>query len=591
MSDLSLLLIVLFSILTVSLALLRRWFRNRSVKFFGSGQQDNAADLEAGQGEESNPLDLPPAPGSTGSVSLSRSLQVAIFAIAFAAYLATRIVGLERFPITFFADEAASTVIAAEWVENGLRYEDELLPTYFQNVDKYSLSVTVYMQALPYLVFGKSVLATRATSVLVGSAGILAISLALKQIFKTAYWWTGVVWLLLTPAWFMHSRTAFETPIAASFYALFILCYLLYLYRSPRLFPLAIVAAALTFYSYNPARVIVAATVALFALADRRYHFANRKIIRRSWWLMLLCLLPYGRFLLQHPFAGSDQLLLLNSYWVQDLALGEKLLRFAREYGRGLSPFYWYFPHDQDLARHTMKGYGHILWVTLPFAAWGIFTAWKHRRSAAYRVLLLTLISAPLGGALVETTVTRSLAVVIPLTLLTAVGFSDLILRFVRSHRVYVVASAALLGSSVALSTAMTADALRNGPTWYQDYTLYGMQYGSPELFSEINARAQASPEMEFVVSPYWANGTVMLARFFMDDLDRLSWGVIDDYLAGGYPLGDDTIFVMLPEEYERASSSRKVERLEIDKILYYPDGRAGFYFGKVVLKEPGAAD
>ncbi|MDF1501044.1 MAG: hypothetical protein P1P76_11290, partial [Anaerolineales bacterium] len=81
------------------------------------------------------------------------------------------------------------------------------------------------------------------------------------------------------------------------------------------------------------------------------------------------------------------------------------------------------------------------------------------------------------------------------------------------------------------------------------------------------------------------------LARFFMDDLDRLRWGVIDDYLAGGYPLGDDTIFVMLPEEYERASSSPKVERIEVDKILYYPDGRAGFYFGKVVLIEPGAAD
>jgi hypothetical protein len=74
----------------------------------------------------------------------------AIFVVSILLHLTTRFVGLEQFPITFFADEAAQTVIAAYLIEQGFQYEGELLPPYFLNVNKYSLSVTVYSQVFPY---------------------------------------------------------------------------------------------------------------------------------------------------------------------------------------------------------------------------------------------------------------------------------------------------------------------------------------------------------------------------------------------------------------------------------------------------------
>jgi hypothetical protein len=586
LSDLVVLLIILLSILSASIALLWWWFRPR---LDGSLQGEGIA--RATQGRSANqrkqafvkPLITdqvePQTPGWR--------LQVLFFSLALIIYLTTRFVGLGRFPITFFADEAASTVLASKLIENGLRFDGEILPTYFYNVDKYSLSATVYLQVVPYLLIGKTVFATRAASVLVSLIGVLAISLTLKEIFKTPFWWTAALWLLLSPGWFMHSRTAFETPIASAFFASFILFYLLYLYESPRYFPFVVLSAAATFYAYNPARIIVASAVLFLAISDRKYHLSNLRVIVNHWWLILLSLFPYVRFFFQHPFAAQDQLLLLNSYWVRDLSILQKITQFLKEFMRGISPLYWYFPHEMDLARHTMKGYGHILWVVLPFTLWGIYIAWRGRKMSAYRALLILLVCATFGGAIVQTAVTRSLPVIMPIVILSALGFSDLVRRSLRSEKARIWASFGVLVIAGCIGIVITGDALQNGPTWYSDYGLYGMQYGSPEVFHEIKTISERSPEMRIIASPLWANGTSMLARFFLDDLDPLWWGVITDFLSEGYPIDETDLFVMLPNEYAQARQNEHVANIDIEKIIYYPDGNPGFYFATVQLLEP----
>jgi hypothetical protein len=586
LSDLAILIIILFSILGGSIALLLWWFRPRLDESLQGGRDAKDRQRSSADKEEP-PLITSSIPEQVEPPIPSKHIQILFFSFALIIYLATRFIGLERFPITFFADEAASTVLAAELIDNGLRYDGEVLPTYFYNVDKYSLSATVYIQVVPYLLFGKSVFATRAVSVWVSFIGVLAISLTVKEIFKSSYWWTAPLWFLLSPAWFMHSRTAFETPIASALFALFILFYLLYLYQSTRYFPFVVLSAAATFYAYNPARVIIASAGILLVISDRRYHWSNRRAILRSWWLILLCLLPYIRFFFQHPFAAQDQLLLLNSYWVQDLSILQKLARFLEEFIRGISPLYWYFPNEMDLARHTMKSYGHILWIVLPFTLWGVYIAWRGRKMSAYRALLILLACATFGGAIVHTSVTRSLPVIVPIVTLTTLGFSDLVQRFLRFEKARIWASIGVMLIAGIIGIAITGDALRNGPTWYSDYGLYGMQYGSPQVFSEINTISQSSPEMRIIASPLWANGTSMLARFFLDDLEPLWWGVINDFLAEDYPIDETDLFVMLPNEYVQARANEKVANIDVEKIIYYPDGNPGFYFGTVQLVEP----
>lgn len=587
MSEVSLLLIVLIAILGISSLFLWRWIKHLSSPLTHVELQNDAvADHQTGPKPSQVVLDLPPQRDNPWLLSSFGKIGSIFFGSALIIYILTRFIGLTRFPITFFADEAAQTVLAVELVQNGFSHEGIFLPTYFLNVDKYSLSLTVYSQVVPYLLFGKSILALRGTSVLIGMIGVVAVCLTLKKIFRTPYWWSGALLLAISPAWFMHSRTAFEAPAATALYAAFLLSYLFYLYRSPKYFVLSIVTGALTFYSYNPARVICLATIVLLGLSDFRYHWENRKLILGYWWLILLCLLPYIRFQIIHPFAGVDQLFLLNSYWIKNIPLHEKILQLGNQLIVGLSPVYWFFPNQLDLIRHVMKGYGHLLWATLPFALIGIYITFKHIRISAYRVLLIALVGALFGAAIVEITITRALPFIIPVTLLTTIGLSATIERFVRSYRAHIALSLGLWIVISSINLLMLNDALTNGSLWFRDYGLHGMQYGSPQIFEEIRDIQEQSPDTNIILSPYWANGASMLSRFFLDDLKQLQWGVISDYLAVDYSIEEDDLFIMLPHEYDMALTSGKVEEIRVQQIVNYPDGNPGFYFTNVYLVE-----
>ena len=81
-------------------------------------------------------------------------------------------------------------------------------------------------------------------------------------------WWIGTLLLTATPAWFLHSRTAFERVVAASFYAWFLFFYLrIERHGSSNLVP-ALVFAALAFYSHAATQIVVVATLAALAASD-----------------------------------------------------------------------------------------------------------------------------------------------------------------------------------------------------------------------------------------------------------------------------------------------------------------------------------
>jgi len=366
-----------------------------------------------------------------------------------------------------------------------------------------------------------------------------------------------------------------------------------------KLYP-ALIFGALAFYAYSPGQVIVVLTGLCLLITDARYHWQHKKTALSG--LVLLCLLalPYLRFLLTHENELTQHLTLLNSYWVKNIPLIDKMTAFLIRYLKGFTPFYWFWPrpsvleslmpgikfpswlfsNQYDLDRHTMKGYGHILWVTFPFFIIGLVHTIKRFKEPGHRVLLLALLTAPSGAAIVDWGITRGMVFIISATLLSAVGLEKL-LNWISLRRQIKPQTLALLTSLILtlVSFWMLNDALMNGSTWYTDYGLSGMQYGAQQVFTRAVEIARSQPQTRVLVSSTWANGTDVFLRYFGDDLPNLQMGNINAYGLSYKPLDVNTMFIMTEEDLSWIEESGKFTNTRIDETLSYPDGSIGFYF------------
>ena len=587
-----------------------------------------------------------------------QNLATWLFIFAVGIYLITRLIGLTQFPIYFFTDEAIQSQSMLDLINNG--YKDASgawFPTYFRNGDYYNIGLSVYLQWLPVLLFGKSAVATRAISVLVTLIAAASVGIMLREVFKLKCWWLGTLFLSITPAWFLHSRTAFETAEFVAFYAGTLCSYLFYRHKSPHYLYPTLFLGALSFYTYSPAQVIMTLTAIGLLLSDWRYHWQNRRIVLIGFGLLVVFALPYIRFSINNPTAPFAHLHTLWSYWFENIPLSEKITHYLSEFGVGLSPWYWYVPNDRDLSRHLMKDYGNIMIATLPLALIGLAHTLRHVRSSAYRTILIALLISPAAAALVQISITRVLVFVIPAAILTAIGLEQ-VLEWIESpkkrlselsagagptSRRVIAASLILLAgipialisqeninrfaflvltfllalqvsgvferlarfltrdntivrpklwnlshTLLALSTfivlaganvRMLNDALQNGPLWFRDYGLGGMQYGAFQIFDIIDQYVKDHPGTKVIFSPDWANGADIVARVFLDDFSAIQLGSVRGHITQKLPLDPNTLFVMTPQEYDIVRASPKLTDIDVEKIVPYPDGKPGFYF------------
>jgi 4-amino-4-deoxy-L-arabinose transferase-like glycosyltransferase len=585
-------------------------------------------------------------------------LAVWLFLLAIVVYLGTRLIGLTQFPMYFFTDEAIQTQSIADLIRTG--YKDSAgiwFPTYFRNGEYYNISLSVYLQWLPYLLFGKSAIVTRATSIFVTLIAAVSIGLILREVFKLRYWWIGTLFLSITPAWFLHSRTAFEVAEFVALYTGTLCAYLFYRYKSPRYVYLAIFLGALSFYCYSPAQVIVPLTAIGLLISDWRYHWENRSVLLIGLPILIILAVPYIRSSINNPNAPFAHLHTLWSYWFEKIPLSEKIGRYFSEFGMGLSPWYWYSPNERDLPRHLMKGYGHIMLATLPFALLGIAHVLRNLRLSSYRTILIALLVSPAAAALVQLSITRALVFIIPAAILTAIGCEQalkwienpkkhltelstgigpspkriamalvifligIVIAFISKesiNRTVVLALAIILAVQVSgilarlaqsmirlnnfetqkswtlsqpilalaafvilavANVSMLTDALRNGPLWYTDYGMGGMQYGAFQIFDIIKQYVKERPETKIIFSPDWANGTDVVTRFFLGDSSPVQMASVRGHILYKLPLDDNTLFIMTPQEYDLVKESDKLTNIHVERIIPYPDGNPGFYF------------
>ncbi|PKO04119.1 MAG: hypothetical protein CVU41_18630 [Chloroflexi bacterium HGW-Chloroflexi-3] len=515
--------------------------------------------------------------------------------LALLVYLLVRWIGIEDFPISFLGDEAIQSVRSADLIrDNFFNHRDEFLPTYFENGGQYNLSTSVYFQVLPVWIFGKEIWATRGAAALMTILAAVGVGWMIEKGFKQGFGWLGVLVLSLMPAWFLHSRTAFETAMAVAFYAGFVGCYVVYRNGNLRYLYGAAILAGLAFYSYSPMRMVSGLTLLGFLLSDWRYHWQHKSVFLKAIGIGLVLLIPLLRYTLNHPGETQRHLEILGSYWVQNIPMGDKVLNFLKEYLRGLNPLYWYLPNNVDLQRHLMKDYGHLWLPGLPFALIGILWCIKNFKQSFARMVLIMLLVAPSGAALVHLGITRALVMVIPATVLTSIGlitFWQWLERKMRSRISHSALTAHSIGIYVfvllgILNINMLTDALRNGPTWFTNYGMYGMQYGARQVFRTIKEELNNNPEKKYFVTSNWANSADVLARFFFDDPVPFQMGSIDGYISEFKPIDPAMVFVMIPEEMQNVQDSQKFMNIQAEKVIQFPNGETGFYFTTLAYVE-----
>ena len=502
-----------------------------------------------------------------------------LFAAGLALYLLTRFIQLDKFPIFFFTDEAVQTMSAVDLIARGFRDSaGRLFPVYFENGGQYNLSLSVYLQLLPALL-PRSIWLTRGICALLTLAFPLSVGLALRDYFKARAWWLAPVLIAAVPAWFLHSRTAFETSLGVSMYSLFIFFYLGYRLKTRKLLPIALIFGALAFYSYSPLQLVVVLTGAALLIADWRYHRQDKRGLLVGVLTLALAALPYALFRFNHPEALTRHLTQLQSYWVSGASLGAKAGTYIHNYLRGLDPRYWFFPNEADLIRHQMKGMGHYPLLSLPLVLLGLVQAARSASQPEKRAILITLLAAPSGAALVGTAITRLLVMVVPLSYLAMLGM-EAIVTLPRPESFFrKLLSPVFFGIWALSSLFITWDALRNGPTWFDNYGMYGLQWGGQTLFDEVKSFLRANPEKEIILSPNWANGTDVIARYFLGDPLPITVGDVAPYTLYELPLDKNKVFVMTSEEVEWLPETGKFTDVDVLNVLPYPNGKPGFSF------------
>jgi hypothetical protein len=504
-----------------------------------------------------------------------------LFALGMVLYLFTRLYRLTDFPIYFFGDEAAQAVRRAPAAERIQRPSGIWFPVYIQAAaSRWTPLLPMYFHVLSLNLFGKSVFVTRATSALLSLLAGVSVSLALKYGFKARYWWAGILLVGLTPAYFLHSRTAFETAITTAFYGAFVLFYLLYRVRSPNYLYPALVMGAATFYTYSNAQAVMAAAAGLLFFSDLPYHLKQGRRILFALLLALGLALPFILFRLKQPEALGEHLRMINSFVVQPLPLGEKLATYASKYAYGLSPAYWFWPNQHDLQRHRMAGIAHMHTATLPLFLLGLGLSLWRFRSPQHRAVILAGIAAPAGAAMIEIGIPRVLCFIVAANLLVGLGLDWLLGRLGRKAppRLGAWSVFAILAMGNLLLLRM---ALVEGPLMFRDYGLYGMQYGARQIFEQVVPEVlQREPQTEVLISSTWANAADNFIQFFIPESDRsrVRMDGVDAYLFRKRPLSRDMLFVMTPAEYNQAVESLKFKEVAIDGLIPYPDGTPGFY-------------
>jgi hypothetical protein len=327
----------------------------------------------------------------------------------------------------------------------------------------------------------------------------------------------------------------------------------------------------------------------LLLLIDAPYHVAAVRKYPGFMVLQLVIVLlgavPLIRFLYSQPLGILQQLAILRSGVASaeplSVVLGSALMRYSAAF----DPVYWFnYSYIPGQIRHLWKARPFLsTFSALPFVLGlmvTVCTFWTVRS----RVLLVFLLCGALPVTMVETHVQRMFYMVAPAIVIMTIGV-NFCYHYCRHRAVKTALQVSMLLLLAFQTRDLTKEFLGAG-TWYDDYTLGGLQWGAKALFAEAIPKVLSEyPQATITPSGEWANGADIFPLFFLNSEQRARIrGVPFDLF---HPESDqvipkDRIFILSPPERLRITESGKFKTIKPILEVPYPDGTLGFTFSQL---------
>lgn len=381
-----------------------------------------------------------------------------------------RVYSVDKYPAGLNADEAAIGYNAYSIIHTGKDEYGQILPLSFKSFGDYKPGLYFYL-AIPFVAaLGLTETAVRLPSVLLGTGLVLLSYLLAKEFFKDRRISFFAAFLMAINPWAIHfSRGGWETNAATFFITLGVLLFVKGISSYKYLFP-GLLSFLTSMYIYQSPRLIVPALLIFAFLFYRRELL---KVIRQhpkrlAVWFVILGALSIPLIWQFSSGQGSARFSGLSSFadpgpWNRANELrGEhdnpagkagrvfhnKITAYAPNFlGHYLDHFTpgFLFISGDPLIRNKVPDVGQFYLIELAFLIAGMLFLFKYDLKSKY-LILFWILTAPLASAMTYQTphAVRALSMVIPLNLLMAFGFVNL-LRLIKVRRIKITAGVLLL--------------------------------------------------------------------------------------------------------------------------------------------------
>ncbi len=514
--------------------------------------------------------------------------------------LVLRFYHLSTVPNGFYSDEAAYGYNALSLLKTGKDEYGEFLPAVFKSFGDYKAPLYIYMIAPLVSLFGLSEITIRSTSALLGVLSIILIFYLTKKIFaspKLAL--VSSLFITISPLSLQFSRMAHENNLTVTLILVSLIFFLKSL-KNPRFYIPTAISFALSIYTYHDARVLTPLLVIFLLFNFRKYIAWSDKYFIAAFISFLLLLIPFLKILttsnaLSRPKntifladlgtlnvinqeRGEDQ----NSHYISPYIYHNKVLEYSKKfisnYLSHFSPDFMFITGD-NVKIYSTPGHGIEFISILPLLVLG-FIYLSRKINKLTLIILILLIIVPIPSALTKfvPSASRTLSLVIPLSILSALGVKYLLSYRSHFYKIALITTLILIfnvgnylhyyyintpiryarewhyGAKEMLSEVKKLENNYDSVwfsknTWGYIYPLFYYQY-PPEKYQK---QANLSPPNEYGFG--WVYG---FDKYIFKDFPR-NMGDLPNILYVGVP--DDFWVIKSPLE-----------------IIYYPSGAPAFY-------------